>query len=166
MTSWQRKDGKCAASQRLLGPLQSPCRRPWHVVNISLRTKGREVPRFTDISHCFKADKRSDISDFSDFQNIKLLRSHCFPSDDHWLPSVRSEEIFPPSPTCGGWFSLAPRWASERRPKPSEGCGSRITGGREECPASWDKLEGPWLALHSQLYWWPLQDKEVVSFRV
>lgn len=63
--------------------------------HFSLRTKGREVLKFTDISHCFKADKGGYLSDVSDFQNIKLLRSHCFPSDDLWLPSGRSEETFP-----------------------------------------------------------------------
>lgn len=92
--------------------------------HFSLRTKGREVLRFTDISHCFKADKGSYISDFSDFQNIKLLRFHCFPPDDHWLPRVRSEEIFPPSPTMAYDFHWLTRWAAERRPKSSEGCAS------------------------------------------
>lgn len=50
---------------------------------ISLPTKGREVLRFSDISDCFKADKGCYISDFSDFQNIKMLRFHCFPLDGH-----------------------------------------------------------------------------------
>lgn len=48
----------------------------------------------TDTSDFFKADKGCHISDFSDFQNRELLTFHCFLSDDHRLPSVRSEETF------------------------------------------------------------------------
>lgn len=106
----------------------------WSAV-ISLRTKGREVLQFTDISKCFRADKGCYASDFSDFQNIKMLSFHCSLSDDR-CPAADLGRPF----CFHGHMMIVTNSQMGIRRQPgmsSAGCGSCVTGRLEKCLALW-----------------------------
>ena len=136
------------------------CHSVWSTF-ISPRTKGREVLRPTDSSHCFQADYGCDGREFSDFQNIKMLSFHCALFDDHcpvsglrrpfWLHQ-HSGDNFPDS-------QPGPREKTARGV--SVGCGSRITGGCEKHLAWWGAggQRAPGLPFGSRSCKWPLQNK-------
>ena len=148
------KDGKCAARQHLLGRLRAclACRSVWSTF-ISPRTKGREVLRSTDGSHCFQADKGCYGREFSDFQNIKMLSFHCVLFDDHCLVSGLRRPFWLHQHSGGRLSRLTARPWGEDNPRCLVGCGSRVTGGCEEHLAWWGVVRS-----HRLAFWlWILQ---------